>query len=54
MQQNQTTNKGMIYMHFMNGLTEEYLKAFVISIEVQSPEKYIVHWFDDTRTEIRM
>ena len=39
---------------FMKGLTEEYLKAFVISIEVISPEKFCVHWFDNTKTEIRM
>ena len=39
---------------FMKGLTKEYLKAFVISIEVKSPEKFCVHWFDNTKTEIRM
>ena len=39
---------------FMKGLTEEYLKAFVISIEVISPEKFCVHWFDNTKTEMRM
>lgn len=41
-------------VQFMNGLTSEYVKAFVLSVTVHSPLKYTVHWFDDTRTEVEM
>ena len=39
---------------FLNGLTGEHCKAFILSITVYSPLKYSVHWFDDTRTEVEM
>jgi DNA invertase Pin-like site-specific DNA recombinase len=38
----------------IDGMTDEYLKAFVLSITVHSPKKCTVHWFDDTRTEVEM
>lgn len=39
---------------FLNGLTSEYVKAFILSIEVESPLMYRVRWFDDTWTEVEM
>ncbi len=39
---------------FMNRLTEEYVKAFALSIIVYSPFKYQIHWFDDVRTEVEI
>lgn len=39
---------------FLNGLTDEYIKAFILMIEVESPLKYRVHWFDDTWSEVEM
>ena len=39
---------------FLNGLTGEHCKAFILSITVYSPLKYSVHWFDDTRTKVEM
>ena len=39
---------------FLNGVTEEHCKAFVLSITIHSPLKYTVHWFDDTKTEVQM
>lgn len=39
---------------FLNGLTADYVKAFVLSVTIHSPLKYTVHWFDDTRTEVEM
>lgn len=44
--------EGMI--SFLNGMTKKYVKAFVLSILVHSPQHYTVHWFDDTRTEVIM
>jgi len=39
---------------FMNGLTADYVKAFVLSVTIHSPLRYTVHWFDDTKTEVEM
>ena len=39
---------------FLNGVTEEHCKAFVLSITIHSPLRYTVHWFDDTKTEVQM
>lgn len=39
---------------FLNGMTDEYVKAFALSIMVHSPLHFTVHWFDDTRTEVIM
>ena len=39
---------------FMEGLTGEYIRAFALSINIHSPFKYTVHWFDDIRTEVAM
>lgn len=39
---------------FLNGLTSEYVKAFILSIEVESPLLYRIRWFDDTWTEVEM
>ena len=41
-------------VQFLNGLTSDYCKAFVLSITVHSPLNYTVHWYDDTRTEVVM
>lgn len=41
-------------VEFLNGMTDEYAKAFVLSVTVHSPLKYTIHWFDDTRTEVEM
>jgi hypothetical protein len=38
----------------INGMANEYFKAFVLSITVHTPKKCTVHWFDDTRTEVEM
>lgn len=35
----------------LNGLTDEYARAFALSITVHSPFHYTIRWFDDTRTE---
>lgn len=39
---------------FLNGLTGEYIKAFILTIEVESPLKYRVRWFDDTWSDVEM
>lgn len=39
---------------FLQGLTSEHVKAFVLSILVHTATEYTVHWFDDTRTEMNM
>lgn len=44
--------QGMI--EFLNGLTNEYIKAFILMIEVESPLKYRVRWFDDTWSDVEM
>lgn len=41
-------------VEFLNGLTDEYVKAFILSIEVESPLKYRVRWFDDTWSDVEM
>lgn len=41
-------------MAFLNGLTDEHCKAFILSITIYSPLKYTIHWFDDTRTDVTM
>lgn len=41
-------------VEFLNGITEEHISAFVLSITVHSPLQYTVHWFDDTRTEVEL
>ena len=39
---------------FLNEVTEEHCKAFILSITIHSPLKFTVHWFDDTKTEVQM
>ncbi|MDO5425074.1 MAG: recombinase family protein [Eubacteriales bacterium] len=39
---------------FLEGITAEYMKAFVLSITIDSPKKYRIHWFDDVWTEVEM
>lgn len=39
---------------FLNGLTDEHIKAFILFIEVESPVKYRVRWFDDTWSDVEM
>lgn len=39
---------------FLNGMTEEHCKAFILSMTIYSPLKYTVHWFDDTKTDVEM
>ncbi|MCI8466469.1 MAG: recombinase family protein [Lachnospiraceae bacterium] len=39
---------------FLNGLTTEYVKAFVLSITVYDPLHYKVHWFDNSKTLVEM
>ena len=41
-------------VQFLNGMTTDYCRAFVLSIIVHSPLNYTVHWYDDTRTEVVM
>lgn len=41
-------------VEFLNGMTDTYVRAFVLSITIHDPLRYTVHWFDDTRTEIEM
>lgn len=39
---------------FLNGMTDRYVRAFVLSVTVCDALHYTVHWFDDTRTEVEM
>lgn len=39
---------------FLNGLTDVYVKAFILDITIYSPLKYSIRWFDNTRTEVVM
>lgn len=39
---------------FLNGLTNEYLKAFILYIEVEDPLHYKIRWFDDSWSYVRM
>ena len=39
---------------FLNGLTHEYVKAFIISIEIETPLRYRVRWFDDVWSDVKM
>lgn len=39
---------------FLNGITSNYVRAFVLSVVISDPLHYTVHWFDDTRTEVEM
>lgn len=41
-------------VEFMNGMTQEHCKAFILSMTIHSPLKYTIHWFDDTKTEVEM
>ena len=41
-------------VEFLNGMTDTYVKAFVLSITIHDPLHYTIHWFDDTRTEVEM
>jgi hypothetical protein len=38
----------------LDGLTDEYAKAFALSITIHSPDKYTIHWFDNSRTVVEM
>ena len=57
--------KAILWMHglpegkegltaFLNGLTHEYVKAFIISIEIETPLRYRVRWFDDVWSDVKM
>jgi DNA repair exonuclease SbcCD ATPase subunit len=39
---------------FLNGLTGEYVRAFALSISIYSPYCYCIHWFDDSKTDVKM
>ena len=39
---------------FLNEVTEEHCKAFLLSITIHSPLKFTVHWFEDAKTEVEM
>lgn len=41
-------------IEFFNGITDEYVKAFALSVFVHSPSHFTVHWFDDTQTDVRL
>lgn len=41
-------------VEFLNGMTQEHCKAFILSMTIHSPLKYTIHWFDDTKTEVEM
>lgn len=38
----------------LEGLTNEHAKAIVLSVMIYSPSKFLVHWFDDTTTEMKL
>ena len=39
---------------FLNEVTEEHCKAFLLSFTIHSPLKFTVLLFDDTKTEVEM
>lgn len=39
---------------FLDHVTDKYVGAFALSITVYSPSRYLIHWFDDTRTEVTL
>lgn len=39
---------------FLNGITSDYCRAFVFSVTIFDPLNYVVHWFDDTKTRVKM
>lgn len=41
-------------VEFLNGMTEAYVKAFVLSITIRDPLHATFRWFDDTQTEVEM
>ena len=41
-------------VEFLNGMTDFYAKAFVLSVIVSDPFHYTIHWFDDTYTDVEM
>lgn len=41
-------------IEFLNGMTDTYVQAFILSITIHDPLHYTVHWFDDIRTEVEM
>lgn len=41
-------------MAFLDGLTGDYCKAFVLSVTIHSPLEFTVHWFDDSQTRVEM
>lgn len=45
-------NDGLI--EFLNHVTDRYIKAFVLSITIYDPLRYTIHWFDDSRTQVKM
>ncbi len=38
----------------LDGLTGRHIKAFVLSVGIYSPSRFLVHWFDDTTTEVTL
>lgn len=41
-------------IEFLNGLTDKYIKAFIHTIEIESPVRYRIRWFDDIWSEVEM
>lgn len=41
-------------VQFLNGVTTDYCKAFLLSVTVHSPLSYTFHWYDDTKTDVLM
>lgn len=39
---------------FLDGLNTDYVRALILSIEVDSPVKFRIHWFDDVVTDVEM
>lgn len=39
---------------FLDGLQRRYMRAFVLSVTVYSPFYYMVHWYDDIRTDVKL
>lgn len=41
-------------LNLLNGLTGTYIQAFILSIEIETPTRYRIHWFDNTWTDIHI
>ncbi|MGN0707589.1 MAG: recombinase family protein [Faecalibacterium sp.] len=45
---------GSCIQEFLDGMAGEYFKAFFLQIEILSPERCRVHWFDDVWSEVNL